>query len=118
MIYRPDRRFQEASLEKSIFDPRLAPAVEYLKNWDKQEANLILTGSVGIGKTYLACALLNDLWADLGDTGSQYKDLPVVHCRLKELIDSIRAEWNSKLGDYDLPPSGYKTAKFFLVGNP
>lgn len=126
MRYQPPARYIDANLEKNTFAPELKPAVDYLKsfkskveknwrgNWvmdfspDSPKQNLILSGGVGVGKTWLIHSFLNYFTQQHGkkalvstDPKTQEQtfhelDIPIAYMKIKEIIDGIRRDWAEK----------------------
>lgn len=102
MFYCFPPRYLDANLETSKFDSQFEPAISWLKNISSQKNNLILSGSCGVGKTYLIHAFLNSYIKN--------KKLPIVprthgygnfceipniwYGTMKEIYTIIRASWN------------------------
>ena len=67
-----------------------AIAKRYVEHWPAVDAGLLITGPVGVGKTHLAVAILNELV----DTKGAF----VLFCDFSDLLDRIQASF-SKLND-------------------
>jgi len=126
MIYRAPPRYACAKFAKSEFPAELNPVIDYLKsfkvvakqnehnkNWwlnftdDSPKNNLILTGGVGVGKTFLMHAFFDHLTENFGkkllgrnnpDGKWEWQEypIPVEYFRLKEIIDAIKLDWKEK----------------------
>lgn len=59
----------------------------------KDGAGLIMTGDVGRGKTYLACAIANELAMAMH---------PVLYCTTLEAVQLIKASWVQKQSEFDV----------------
>lgn len=101
MFYYFMPRYEGADLETSKFHPSLKPAVDWLLNVSAQERNLILTGDVGTGKTYLIHAYFNwvvrkyKLKVEENNDGIKYAEIRgIIFTSAKELVDVIRATWD------------------------
>jgi len=128
MIYSVPLRYQSACLESGTFPPELKPAVEYFEQmFERPEIdsrNLIITGPVGCGKTWLVHAFHNYAlkkyrryakkmvsipaeWKDGKRVSRSYMkwvDNPEPepgfdkssYYTLKEIIDNVRISWETK----------------------
>lgn len=101
MYYNFLPRYEGADLENSNFHPSLKPAVEWLKDVPNQKRNLILSGPVGTGKTYLIHAYFR--WAIRkynipireNEKGGKYAEIGgIIFTSAKEMIELIRAAWD------------------------
>jgi DNA replication protein DnaC len=61
-------------------------ALRFVKTWPAVNAGLLLHGPVGVGKTHLAVAVLNDLIEMKGATG--------LFCDFSDLLDRIQASFS------------------------
>lgn len=74
------KSFDNESLRKAK-----ATAKRFVEHWPAVEAGLLITGPVGVGKTHLAVAILNELL----DT----KGTAVLFCDFSDLLDRIQASF-------------------------
>lgn len=125
MIYKSPPRYLDAHLEKNNFIQGFEPAINYLKSFsvkseknyrgdwilklsdDSPKNNLILSGGVGVGKTWLIHAFLKYFTEKFGDKALYYKDrdgvikynalpIPIEYKKIKEIVDDIRYDWKEK----------------------
>ena len=102
---------KEASM-KDIYvkDKKRIPIVKFLKNFydtyenDKHQKGLYLHGSFGSGKTYLSCAMLNEL---------SKKGVDVKICYYPELLRSLKDSFNS--GDFSSKINSLKNVSILFL---
>lgn len=95
------KRFENASFENYVCTTsEQSKVVEYLKAGCENgfDRNVLIIGSVGIGKTHLAYSLINTL-AEKKESPAGYKYYPekkVAYRSVKQIIDEIKASWNKE----------------------
>lgn len=102
---------KEASM-KNIYvkDKKRVPIIKFLKNFydtyeeDKHQKGLFLHGSFGSGKTYMICAMLNEL---------SKKGVNIKICYYPELLRSLKDSFNG--GDFSSKINSYKNASILFL---
>ena len=102
---------KEASM-KNIYvkDKKRIPIIKFLKNFydtyetDKHQKGLFLHGSFGSGKTYIICAMLNEL---------SKKNVDIKICYYPELLRSLKDTFNG--GDFSSKINSYKNASILFL---
>ena len=104
-------RYKDSSFENYICETKeQKELVSYLLeccNKKKFDRNIVIMGSVGIGKTHLAYAIMNLMltkkkinkdYEYYSNLDMDYNDLPVSiqYTSIKEMIDKIKNAWNKK----------------------
>lgn len=114
-------RYKNANLEKNKFNACLEPAINWLKTFQNHANNLIITGDVGTGKTYLIHAFLhwlvenNNIPVKKSQRGVDYAEINGIEfTSAKEMIDLIRGTW--KQDPYSIDTlNEIKKAKLLII---
>lgn len=93
------QRFEDATLENYICETQAQrDLVDALKSCVEKgfSENIIITGGVGTGKTHLAYAILNAMAEKRECDGYRwYDDNRVAYTTIKQVVDEIKASWNT-----------------------
>lgn len=99
------KKFEQCSLDNYITETQeQKEMIEYFKNClaNGFKDNIVITGSVGTGKTHLAYALINFM-EEIKDYGNirVYSQKNANITTIKSMIDNIRILWKSDSDSYD-----------------
>ena len=100
------------------FDPTIsrsaerafAKVMDYIKDWRQNQAEgrgIYFCGDVGVGKTHLAVAVMNELIAK--------KRVPALFVAVPELLDNMRGAYNDPGRDIDEWMDSVKNAELLLL---
>ena len=93
------QRFEDATLENYTCETQAQrDLVDALKSGVEKgfSENIIITGGVGTGKTHLAYAILNAMAEKRECDGYRwYDDNRVAYTTIKQVVDEIKASWNT-----------------------
>lgn len=101
MNYKKSFRYMNADFNGD-FEPKLALARDWLKDWQNKHNNLFVCGTPGCGKTYLAMSFLNELAKNAPKYPSyagnpEWWDLEgVEYITASALFDVIKQNFNPK----------------------
>lgn len=114
MLMKVYKRYEGASFDNFDGESEL---VKILRKPYEIKDNIILTGGVGTGKTYLAYCILNQEAEKVSyPKGLYYRSENIIYSTIKEIIESIRKCWEKESDEFDREKvEKYKTAQLLII---